>query len=109
MKIINVGGGTSYFNNLDIGNYAYLIPFVETESEIFLKSIIPSHLSHAADPDCIWLVVVSELSDEHRVAAYFINETMFIIDAPGPVTGECVLEGFWFADAFKWRTLDIFD
>lgn len=27
---------------LDIGNYAYLVPFVETESEIFLKSIIPS-------------------------------------------------------------------
>ena len=27
---------------LDIGNYAYLIPFVETETEIFLKTIIPS-------------------------------------------------------------------
>ena len=27
---------------LDIGNYAYLVPFVETETEIFLKTIIPS-------------------------------------------------------------------
>ena len=27
---------------LDIGNYAYLVPFVETESEVFLKTIIPS-------------------------------------------------------------------
>jgi uncharacterized DUF497 family protein len=27
---------------LDIANYAYLVPFVETESEIFLKTIIPS-------------------------------------------------------------------
>ena len=27
---------------LGIGNYAYLVPFVETESEIFLKTIIPS-------------------------------------------------------------------
>ena len=27
---------------LDIGNYAYLVPFVETESELFLKTIIPS-------------------------------------------------------------------
>jgi uncharacterized DUF497 family protein len=27
---------------LDIGNYAYLVPFVETESEIFLKTIISS-------------------------------------------------------------------
>ena len=26
---------------LDIGNYAYLVPFVETETEIFLKTIIP--------------------------------------------------------------------
>ena len=27
---------------LDIGNYAYLVRFVETETEIFLKTIIPS-------------------------------------------------------------------
>ena len=27
---------------LDIENYTYLIPFVETESEYFLKTIIPS-------------------------------------------------------------------
>ena len=27
---------------LDIGNYAYLVPFVETETEVFLKTIIPS-------------------------------------------------------------------
>ena len=27
---------------LDIGNYAYLVPFLETESEIFLKTNIPS-------------------------------------------------------------------
>ncbi|NOR64647.1 MAG: toxin [Candidatus Scalindua sp.] len=27
---------------LDIGNYAYLVLFVETETEIFLKTIIPS-------------------------------------------------------------------
>jgi len=27
---------------LNINNYAYLVPFVETESEIFLKTIIPN-------------------------------------------------------------------
>ena len=27
---------------LDISNYAYLVPFVETDSEVFLKTIIPS-------------------------------------------------------------------
>ncbi len=27
---------------IEINNYAYLVPFVETENEIFLKTIIPS-------------------------------------------------------------------
>jgi len=27
---------------VNINNYAYLIPFVETEKEVFLKTIIPS-------------------------------------------------------------------
>jgi uncharacterized DUF497 family protein len=27
---------------VNINNYAYLIPFVETEQEVFLKTIIPS-------------------------------------------------------------------
>lgn len=27
---------------LDLGGYAYLVPFVETEIEVFLKTIIPS-------------------------------------------------------------------
>jgi len=27
---------------IDIDNYAYLVPFVENDSEIFLKTIIPS-------------------------------------------------------------------
>ena len=27
---------------VDVGGYAYLIPFVETESEVVLKTIIPS-------------------------------------------------------------------
>ena len=27
---------------IEINNYAYLVPFIETENEIFLKTIIPS-------------------------------------------------------------------
>ena len=27
---------------VDIGGYAYLVPFVESETEVFLKTIIPS-------------------------------------------------------------------
>jgi len=29
---------------IDINNYAYLVPYVESESEIFLKTIIPSRV-----------------------------------------------------------------
>ena len=29
-------------NDREVINYAYLVPFVETETEIFLKTIIPS-------------------------------------------------------------------
>jgi hypothetical protein len=32
-----------------------------------------------------WLVMVSELSDEHRVIAYLVDEAMLIIDTPRPV------------------------
>lgn len=31
-----------YMFILEIDNYAYLVPFVENDSEIFLKTIIPS-------------------------------------------------------------------
>ena len=31
-----------YIFVLEIDNYAYLVPFVENDSEIFLKTIIPS-------------------------------------------------------------------
>ena len=27
---------------VDIGGYAYLVPFVESETEVFLKTVIPS-------------------------------------------------------------------
>ncbi len=33
----------------------------------------------------VGLVVVSELSDEHRVIAYLVDEAMLIIDAPRPI------------------------
>jgi uncharacterized DUF497 family protein len=28
---------------IEINNYVYIVPFVETDNEIFLKTIIPSH------------------------------------------------------------------
>jgi hypothetical protein len=31
-----------FFIIVNINDYAYLVPFVETESEVFLKTIIPS-------------------------------------------------------------------
>jgi hypothetical protein len=35
-------GPTSDFK-MNIGGYAYLVPFVESETEVFLKTVIPSH------------------------------------------------------------------
>jgi len=31
----------------------------------------------------------------------FVNDSVFIIDPPRPVTGQGMFKWFWFADAFK--------
>ncbi len=46
LDIIRHPNSSKYPNHrmflLEISNYAYLVPFVETDSEVFLKTIIPS-------------------------------------------------------------------
>ena len=46
LAIIDRGNKARYPNQrifvIDIGGYAHVVPFVESESEIFLKTIIPS-------------------------------------------------------------------
>jgi len=46
LDVINHPNTSKYPNQymfiLEIDNYAYLVPFVENDSEIFLKTIIPS-------------------------------------------------------------------
>jgi len=46
LNIIRHPNSSKYPNQrmfiLEISNYAYLVPFVETDSEVFLKTIIPS-------------------------------------------------------------------
>lgn len=46
LDVVEHPNSTKYPNQkmfiLDIGNYAYLVPFVENETEIFLKTIIQS-------------------------------------------------------------------
>lgn len=37
------------------------------------------------------LVMVAELNDEQGVIAYFVDEAMHIIDAPGPVARQGML------------------
>lgn len=45
-EILDILDNINYSNQkifvLEINDYAYLVPFVENESEIFLKTIIPS-------------------------------------------------------------------
>ena len=46
LEVINHPNSSKYPNQkmfiVSISNYAYLVPFVETDTEIFLKTIIPS-------------------------------------------------------------------
>jgi len=46
LEVINHPNSSKYPNQkmfiVNISNYAYLVPFVETDTEIFLKTIIPS-------------------------------------------------------------------
>jgi hypothetical protein len=37
-----VAAGRLAISVVEVDDYVYLVPFVETESEIFLKTIIPS-------------------------------------------------------------------
>lgn len=45
-KILDILENTNYSHQkifvIEIDNYAYLIPFVENDKEVFLKTIIPS-------------------------------------------------------------------
>jgi hypothetical protein len=45
-------------------------------------------------------VVVAAVSDSDLVVDEFVDESVFVGDAAGPVGGEVVLEGFGLADAF---------
>jgi hypothetical protein len=49
-------------------------------------------------------------SDDHDGIGFSeIDQPVFLIDAPGPVTGKISFERFGLADSDERRTLDVFD
>ena len=54
-------------------------------------------------------VVVAELGDEYRFFRDFVDNAVFVVDATGPVAGQCVAQGFGFADALEGLALDFLD
>ena len=53
--------------------------------------------------------MISELRQEESFIFNFINDPVFIVDAPGPVTGKAMSERFRFSDSLEWRAFDIPD
>jgi hypothetical protein len=52
--------------------------------------------------------MIAQLRYLDGIASYFVNDSMFIIDTTGPISGECVFQRLGLADAFKGAALDLF-
>jgi|TARA_B100000929_G_scaffold272863_1_gene244748 hypothetical protein len=53
--------------------------------------------------------VIPLLGNQQSVIRDLVNDAVFFVDSPRPVTREAMFKGFWFADSFKWLSLDFFD
>ena len=53
--------------------------------------------------------MVAQLGNMNCFIRYLINKSMFVIDAPGPISRECMFKRFRFANAFKWISLNFFN
>ncbi len=54
-------------------------------------------------------IVVPELSDEDMVIHYFIHDAVLIVNSPGPISRQGMLQRFRLANAFMRSPLDLFD
>jgi hypothetical protein len=54
-------------------------------------------------------VVIPELGDKQSVIRDLVNDSVFLVDSAGPITGETVFEGLGFTDAFKRFSLGLLD
>jgi hypothetical protein len=51
--------------------------------------------------------MVAQLGYLNSITKYFVDDSVFIIDTAGPISGECVFQRFGLADAFKGPALDL--
>jgi hypothetical protein len=54
-------------------------------------------------------IVIAKLGEEQGVGFDAIDEAMLIVDAPGPVSGQAMLQGFRLADALERSALRFLD
>lgn len=53
-------------------------------------------------------VMKPKLCDEKGVLFEFVNNPVFLIYSSGPITGQSMLERFWFSFSFIWRSFYVF-
>ncbi len=51
--------------------------------------------------------MVAQLGYLDRIGRYFVNDSMFIIDTAGPISGERVFQRLGLADSFKGAALNL--
>ena len=54
-------------------------------------------------------VVIPQLGNKQSVFRDLVNDAVFFVDSPRPVTSKAVFERLWLADSFKWLPLGLFD
>ena len=59
--------------------------------------------------DFLSLVMVSALNNENVVSIDFEDQSMFAIDASGPISGQIVFQWFWTSETLEWRSLNGFN
>ena len=55
------------------------------------------------------LIVIAKLRDEHAIARRFVDQSVFVVDASGPIAGKPVFQRFGLADSLKRLPLNLFD
>lgn len=54
-------------------------------------------------------IVIPQLGNKQSVVRELVNDAVFFVDSPRPVTREVMFKGLWLADSFKWLSLGLFD
>ena len=53
--------------------------------------------------------MISKLCDKKGIVLDLIYDSMLIVDPPGPVAGECMLQWFRLSNSFEGFPVNIFD